>query len=85
MSVDEANFKTMLARAAVLGGSVNALNGDTYSDVMTAINGRLRDRWQYPVPPASHRALVTEVAALLGNQELTTRQADRLQRAFRGT
>jgi len=85
MPIDELNFKAMLTRAALLGGKVNALDNRTYSDVMEAVNARLRDRWHFPAPPAGQRALVSDVIELLGSPRLSPRQADRLQRAFRGT
>jgi hypothetical protein len=83
--IDDVQFEALLARAARLREAVNALDNAAYSGVMTTVNGRLRDRWHFPPPPAGQHELASEVIELLGNPRLTARQADNLQRAFRGT
>jgi hypothetical protein len=83
--IDDVQFEALLARAALLREAVSALDNATYSGVMTTVNGRLRDRWHFPPPPAGQQELASEIIELLGNPRLSARQADSLQRAFRGT
>ena len=85
MPIDDTHFEVMLARALLLRETVNALGNANYSGVMATVNGKIRDRWQFPAPPAEHGKLATELAELLTNPRLTAAQADSLQRAFRGT
>jgi len=85
MPIDDMHFEVMLARAALLRDAVNALDNAAYSGVMETVNGRLRDRWHFPVPPAGQEELSSEVIELLSSPRLSLRQADSLQRAFRGT
>lgn len=85
MPIDNVNFDAMLARAAVLGGAVNALDDSSYSGVMATVNGNAKDRWHFPAPPAAHKKLASDVIELLSDPRLSLRQRQGLQRAFRGT
>lgn len=84
MPFDDVHFEAMLARATLLGEAVTALDNAAYTGVMATVNGELRNRWDFPAPPAEHEALASEITELLTNPRLSPRQADTLQRAFRG-
>jgi hypothetical protein len=85
MPIDDVRFQSLLVRAARFREAVNALDGASYPGVMGTINGRLRDRWHFPAPPAEQAELASQIIELLSNPRLSSRQADSLQRAFRGT
>lgn len=84
MPIDDVRFQSQLVRAARFREAVNALDGTSYPGVMGTINGRLRDRWHFPAPPAEQEELASQIIELLSNPRLSSRQADSLQRAFRG-
>jgi hypothetical protein len=84
MAVNEVRFRSLLLRADQYRRTVNTLDGAAYSSVMTTINASLRNSWHFPVPAGVHAELATDVIQLLSSPKLSRRQAESLQRAFRG-
>ena len=75
MPIDDVRFQSLLVRAARFREAVNALDGASYPGVMGTINGRLRNRWHFPAPPAGQEEFVNEVMGLLSSPRLSARHS----------
>ena len=84
MAVNEVRFQSLLLHANKYRRTVRALDGAAYSSVMTNINASLRNNWHFRVPADVHAELVANVVQQLSSPKLSRRQADSLQRTFRG-